>query len=306
MKIPAKNIYFEIMGKCNAKCAYCITGNGTQRGKGVDIGKFKETIQILFEKQIADKETVFLLYNWGEPFLHSKFNEIVSYLSERNIRFYLSSNFSIIPRKISKDSFASCQGITISMPGFSQRSYDRIHKLKFEAVLDNINQITKFICADKLLVNYHLYQFNITEIKSAQKYFKELGIRVFSSFAYFNDYNMGIKFLRKNLSNNEYDKVTRDLLLYYVDSLLNEMPDDYLCPQFSSVTIDENCNIVQCCGAPSSHKDYFLCDPREVNEDILLSKRNKSICGECYETKLVYWAHNTQRVSTEFIYGIVK
>lgn len=306
MNTPINTIFFEIVGKCNAKCAYCITGNGEQRGGIVDLEKFKETIQSLFERNIADINTTFHLYNWGEPFLHPKFSEIISFLSKRDIKFHLSSNFSIIPKNISKDSFKTCQGITISMPGFSQSSYDKIHQFKFKKILENINSVLDFIPAEKLQVSYHLYQFNITEIKQAQGYFKNLGIQVFSSFAYFNDYNMATKYLQNKLSIEEFKKVSKDLLLYYVDDLLEEMTTDYICPQFSMMTIDENCNIIQCCGTPSSSKDYFVCSIKDFNQNVYKNRKNRDICKECYETKLVYWFHNTGNVSTKFIYGIVK
>ena len=306
MNTPIKTIYFEIVGKCNAKCAYCITGNGAQRGGIVDLEKFKETIQSLFERNIADINTTFHLYNWGEPFLHPKFSEIISFLSQKNIKFHLSSNFSIIPKNISKDSFKTCQGITISMPGFSQSSYDKIHQFKFDKILENINFILNFIPAEKLQVSYHLYQFNITEIKQAQGYFKNLGIQVFSSFAYFNDYNMATKYLQNKLTIEEFKKVSKELLLHYVDDLLEEMPQDYVCPQFSMMNIDENCNIIQCCAAPYSSKDYFVCSVKDFNQNVYKNRKNRDICKECYETKLVYWFHNTGNVSTKFIYGIVK
>ena len=105
MNTPIKTIFFEIVGKCNAKCTYCITGNGTQSGGIVDLEKFKETIQSLFERNIADINTTFHLYNWGEPFLHPKFSEIISFLSKRDIKFHLSSNFSIIPIFSKSDQF---------------------------------------------------------------------------------------------------------------------------------------------------------------------------------------------------------
>lgn len=306
MNTPIKTIFFEIVGKCNAKCTYCITGNGTQSGGIVDLEKFKETIQTLFEKNIADQNTLFYLFNWGEPFLHPKFNEIISFLSQKNIKYYLSSNFSIIPKNISKDSFKSCQGIIISMPGFSQSSYDKIHQFKFNKILENINSILNFIPSEKLQVSYHLYQFNITEIKQAQEYFKNIGIRVFSSFAFFNDYNMATKYLKNELSLEEFKKVSKDLLLYYVDDLLEEMPKNYICPQFSQMNIDENCNVVQCCVAPSSSKDYLVCNIKDFTIDKHINRKNRDICKECYSTKCVYWVHNTGNVSTKFIYGIVK
>lgn len=63
IKFPLKQVFFEIVGKCNAKCTYCITGNGTQTGDFVDVDKFKETITSLFERKIVDFDTNFDLYN---------------------------------------------------------------------------------------------------------------------------------------------------------------------------------------------------------------------------------------------------
>jgi MoaA/NifB/PqqE/SkfB family radical SAM enzyme len=306
MDMPIKRVYFEIVGRCNAKCAYCITGNGSQKGGMVDLEKFKYTIQLLFKKNLVNYDTIFNLYNWGEPFLHPQFNEIISFLSEKNIKFYLSSNLSIIPKNITKDAFSSCQGITISMPGFSQNSYDKIHGFDFHKILSNINQLTNFIQADKLLINYHLYQFNLSEIKIAQEYFKNLGMKIFSSFAYFNDYNMAVKYLTNDFSIEEFRKVTKELYLYYVDDLLKEMPLDYICPQFSQMNIDENCNIVQCCATPANSKDYFVCELKDFTIDKFVNRKEKDICKECYNTKWVYWAHNTTAISTKFIHGIVK
>ncbi len=117
---------------------------------------------------------------------------------------------------------------------------------------------------------------------------------------------MATKYLQNNLSIEEFKKVSKELLLYYVDDLLEKMPKDYICPQFTNVTIDENCNVIQCCGTPSSSKDYFVCSTKDFKEDIYQDRRNRDICKECYTTKLVYWAHNTGNISTKFIYGIVK
>ena len=59
MNTPIKHIFFEIVGKCNAKCTYCITGNGTQRGGIVDLeeaeglGLSDEDIEKLKEKMLV-------------------------------------------------------------------------------------------------------------------------------------------------------------------------------------------------------------------------------------------------------------
>lgn len=306
VNIPLKQVFFEIVGKCNAKCTYCVTGNGSQTGSFVDIKKFKETINSLYERKIVDSNTNFSLFNWGEPFLHPNFNEIVSFLSERNIKFSLSSNLSVFPKNIDADSFKSLENVIISMPGFSQNSYSKIHGFNFYKILDNINTLSKIIPVEKMLVSYHIYQFNISEIKLAQEYFKEAGIKVFSSFAYFNDYNMALSYLNNSLTQETVKQISKELLLFYVDDLLSQMPENYLCPQFSYMNIDENCNVIHCCAAPKNSKDYLIGEANFINFDKLNNRHKSDICKECYKNKLVYWGHNTSKISTEFIHGILK
>jgi MoaA/NifB/PqqE/SkfB family radical SAM enzyme len=306
MNIPLKQVFFEITGKCNAKCNYCITGNGTQTGNFVDVEKFKKTINSLYEKKIVDSNTNFSLFNWGEPFLHPQFNEIVTFLSNLNIKFSLSSNLSVIPKNINVDSFKSLESLIISMPGFSQNSYSKIHGFKFDKILDNIKTLSKIIPVEKMKVSYHIYQFNISEIKLAQEYFRHSNIKIFSSFAYFNDYNMATNYLKNSLSPSNMNTISKELLLFYVDDLIKEMPKDYFCPQFEYMNIDENCNVIHCCTAPKNSKDYLVGDANSIDINKLNQRPKSEICKECYETKLVYWAHNTSKISTEFIYGIVK
>lgn len=303
---PLKQVYYEIVGKCNAQYSYCITGNGTQTGDFVDVEKFKETVKSLYARKIVDSDTIFALFNWGEPFLHPKFNEIVTFLSSSNIKFALSSNLSVIPKNIDINSFKSLQSLTISMPGFSQNSYSKIHGFNFYKILENINTLSKIVPVEKMQVSYHIYQFNVSEIKLAQEYFKRTGIKVFSSFAYFNDYNMARDYLTGLLLLENMKKVSKELLLFYVDDLIAQMPKNYSCPQFEYMNIDENCNVIHCCVAPKNSKDYLVGEASTIDTNKLNNRYQSDICRECYATKIVYWAHNTSRISTEFIYGIIK
>lgn len=84
------------------------------------------------------------------------------------------------------------------------------------------------------------------------------------------------------------------------------MPQDYLCPQFQSMNIDEHCNVIHCCAVPKNSKDYLVGEASSIDINKLDQRHKSEICKECYETKIVYWAHNTSKVSTEFIYGVLK
>jgi hypothetical protein len=72
------------------------------------------------------------------------------------------------------------------------------------------------------------------------------------------------------------------------------------------MNIDENCNVIHCCVAPKNSKDYLVGEASTIDTNKLNNRYQSDICRECYATKIVYWAHNTSRISTEFIYGIIK
>ncbi|MGB9762980.1 MAG: radical SAM protein, partial [Minisyncoccia bacterium] len=169
--IPFSRVVFEISGICNAQCPYCITGNGTQKGNFVDFEQLKLTVEKLINENLIDSNTVFELYNWGEPLLHPMFVNIVNFFSSLNIKFVLSSNLSKIPDKIQHANFDSLQQFNISMPGFSQNSYDKIHGFKFKDILSNIIKLTNIIPKEKIRILFHVYQFNYYEIQEAFKFF---------------------------------------------------------------------------------------------------------------------------------------
>jgi pyruvate-formate lyase-activating enzyme len=304
--VPFKQVFFEIVGKCNAKCAYCITGNGSQTGTFVDVDKFKTTIKDLYNRGLTDENTNFALFNWGEPMLHPRLLEILEFLDTLNIKFSLSTNLSSIPKQLSANVLKNLTKITVSMPGFSQNSYSKIHGFNFSKILENINTLSTIIPKNKISISFHLYQFNISEIKAAQEYFNHLGIKIFSSFAFFNDYHMATNYLTNNLNKEEMLKVSKELLLFYVDDLIAQMPQGYRCPQFDMLSIDENCNVINCCAAPKDSPDYVVSECSNLRLDALDQRHKTSLCQECMSTKLAYWVHNAGHASNDFMHAILK
>ena len=43
------------------------------------------------------------------------------------------------------------------------------------------------------------------------------------------------------------------------------MPQDYLCPQFQSMNIDEHCNVIHCCAVPKNSKDYLVGEASSID-----------------------------------------
>ena len=83
-------VYFEIVGFCNAKCPWCITGNKSldevsYPSKYIEVDDFENAINYLRDNGfICPGESRIDLYSWGEPMLHPELNNILKILGYYN------------------------------------------------------------------------------------------------------------------------------------------------------------------------------------------------------------------------------
>jgi MoaA/NifB/PqqE/SkfB family radical SAM enzyme len=250
----------------------------------------------LRETRLVDESSCINLYNWGEPLLHPELADILGVLDDRRIAYSLSTNASkCVPVK--KQTMRHMRQLTISMPGFSQRSYDEIHGFDFEKIKANIDiLLATFKSAGfvgNTLLAYHVYQFNIDEIGAAMKFCARRKIHFSPVAAYMNDYNLSKAYLDGQLSRELLAKASKQLLLSYVDDLVKRCPADYRCPQHDYLTIDESCNVLTCCIVPRSHPDYSVGNVFTLAaEDVVRKKASRGVCVECRQSGVAYWAHN--------------
>jgi MoaA/NifB/PqqE/SkfB family radical SAM enzyme len=296
-----KTVTFEIYGICNAKCPWCVTGNRSllescYPSSFINIEDFEKVIDRLIELKLIGDKTVIILYSWGEPLIHPQFNDILKILSSRNIAFSISTNASK-PVKVERGLLTQLRQVTISMPGFSQKSYDRIHGFKFKKILRNIDIILdNFIKAGfigKVRVSYHIYQFNLGEMQAAKNFCDQRKISFSPYVAYLNDFNLTKSYLNDTLRYETLKKLSKDLLLYYIEETIALAPKNYVCPQYDMLTIDERCHVLTCCVVPKDHPDYsigsfFYLSPDEIKK----LKVSQKICKECLSSGQAYLAHN--------------
>lgn len=296
-------VVFEIVGFCNAKCPWCITGNrsineSSYPSKFIQVNDFENAINTLLEGNIICPGECFMyLCSWGEPMLHPELNMILRILNKNNIYFALSTNASKIVH-FDNDVLENLYELRFSMPGFSQSSYDRIHGFSFDRILRNIYMLIENIekegASVHLTMAYHLYQFNIGEIGAAAKFCKENGIEFAPYVAYLNDFNLLRSYVDKSISQELLGKMSKDLLLYYVDELIAKAPKNYECPQFNFLAIDEYCNVLTCCLLPKDHPEYSLGNIFALSyNEIQKGKRSQSVCIDCIKSGISYWVHNS-------------
>ena len=292
------SVYFEISGLCNAKCPWCVNGRGNLKpypSRTIPPQEFQNAIDYLFKESLIDSNSLVNLYNYGEPLLHPYLNEILQILLDKKLKYTISTNAS---KYIELDPtvLKNLEWFFISMPGFSQNSYNKIHGFNFKKILENIDKWITQIGHEKIQVQYHVYQFNLDEIESASAYFKHKCVNFFPYLAYFNDYQLAKSYLDLTLPQKILDAASKELLLYYVEEQISKTPDTYVCPQHSILTIDEYCNILTCCVISKADPDYSIGSLYSLSKnDIEQKKPNPGVCSECSQKGIYNWINNVNR-----------
>jgi MoaA/NifB/PqqE/SkfB family radical SAM enzyme len=138
-------IFFEISGRCNAHCHWCYTGiankNNQPKGNFVDFDEFVTSINYMVAHGIIQSNSTVFLYNWGEPFLHPKFEKIISFLNSKGVKYGLSTNGSSPAHFKHNEDLRGLVHLRFSMCGFSQASYSKIYGFSFEKIKQNIINI---------------------------------------------------------------------------------------------------------------------------------------------------------------------
>lgn len=316
-------VWMDICNKCNAKCKYCLTGSANRYGRSKDIpayfmpaAEFKRLAEHMKNSKIITPDCIFRVYNWYEPMLNPELPEIINYIEGTDFRIDISTNASILPDFSRIGSCKNLFSILFSMCGFSQKSYDYIHKLDFETVKKNIRIIMKEIrdrgFTGDAYINYHLYQFNMTEVYDAQAFAVEVGIRLHVICAYFNggcDEN-GISDHKAwhdgTMSPARMRDVAKDLLLGYVDQMwVNGEGHTEVIAEPWSITLSEHCNLLANRGVNDDNHMENIFDLHSYEEvkavyDRIGAKQVQT--NYCYPRNALFGLKNKYRTEEDYVY----
>ncbi len=287
--------FLEISGVCNARCTFCCTGSRTHKTSGfMPVKLFSEIINKLSTEV---REMQLNLYNWGEPLIHPKFKEIIYELSKYpQFTYGISTNAGTI-QKFNAVMLKQLVYLRISMPGFSQESYDKISKQNFQQVTDNIRNLVSQCRqnADELniYIDFHVYRFNEVEIAPAKKFAEELGIGFRALYAYINDWKSWCSYI-KGESSNEYTSIA-DSFLYmdkYATEIHNRMKDikTSACPISQLLTINHRGEVmIGCCG-PYDDKRFVLGNFLDIPLTAIAENdvTTNDFCRECMKLGFPY------------------
>lgn len=303
-ELVAETIYWDISGKCNAKCKYCVTGRNNRKhdlnyvNSYLSFQSFKNNYEHLYEKGIISKESRLCFFNWKEPFLNPDILDILNYCSKEGQNYLLSTNGSVVKMAIDKNTYSKCEQIAFSMPGFSQESYDRIHGFAFEAIKKNIITIKKDMLEHgfkgRFTISAHIYKFSENEMKHLKDWAKEEGIFVNAYYPYLAGNTLIADYFENRLEEEEKNNISSELFLQWKDEIPQEHIRNFENPLCNQLTFDEKGNITLCCMADefcdnfigwgkiedlTSYEDY-----KELKKKMLNSKT----CIQCRKYEMAY------------------
>jgi MoaA/NifB/PqqE/SkfB family radical SAM enzyme len=281
-----KTVFFEVAGICNGRCPYCVTGARNASPGGImSANTFDATLRKLERLNLINSKSVIELYNWGELFLHPELQNIIRVINDHGLRYAISTNASIVPQ-IDEAFVKNLTSVRFSMCGFSQQSYDRIHKFKFDRITENIRAIVsrlRFSGFNQWIeICFHVYRFNTDEIQECESFANDLGIPLVIYDAYLNDWWQFEAFVRGTLPYEKRRQIQDDLFID--EKPLWNIPKRWRCLQWDNLVIDERGEVPVCCNAPNNHPSYSLGTVDDGLIEHLRNRPNLPICKTCMES----------------------
>lgn len=176
------HFYIDIVGSCNLRCPSCPVGNSANVANAHGVMS-PDTLNRIIEK--ATEEcivTAISLFNWTEPLLHPRLDEMVRIVNKYGVPCAVSTNLNISnPEHYRKLLEASPNILRISLSGFSQEKYSLTHRGgSIEKVKNNLETLLqlkeKSRSTTRVVLAFHRYISNLDEENEIKAYCENLGL----------------------------------------------------------------------------------------------------------------------------------
>ncbi|MBT4512993.1 MAG: hypothetical protein HOC20_12410 [Chloroflexi bacterium] len=294
-------IGIEISSWCNAKCPWCFTTKPADRvnfnpvANVMSLDTFIDVIERLETLGLLHDDVVINLYEIGEPFLNRDISRIISYLNSKSLKYAISTNASVLPSfEEGTNILSNLSYLIISMPGFSQESYDRVHGFRFDRIKKNIiGLITNFrnsgFIGDARLI-YHVYQLNIDEIYKAKAFADENHIDFYPYYAILYEWKYVWEYLSDTLSYDLLKKASEELFLGNIEKTISARRPDFVCEFLNMLLIDVDCDLKTCCQIKKGDPGYSYGSIFNLSAEEIITKRTtQQICKKCQTKGMDYY-----------------
>lgn len=276
--------WIDIVSGCNLRCTACPVGMPEYSNS---IGRqLTEMEPELFEricikaKQDSGGNCRLGLYNWTEPTLHSRLDQLLAIAEAHGIPCGISSNLNhnydwslLKPRRL--------ENFTITVSGFTQQVYAINHRGgRIEPVLANLVKISQVLgdweSYQRIDVRYLVHRENQHEVSIFRHFCDKLGLR----FTPYHAYYMPIEKMFDGV-----DGVPEGLeYIYYTPMLVKEVIGDHRSQRCfmreSQVCLDVNGDFSVCCvESPSSPRiaNYLTTEFKAMQA----ARYGSDLCRDC-------------------------
>lgn len=302
-----RNLTIEITGKCNLQCTHCAQlrlKENKQFGAIMPPEMFNRILDHLINLGMIDGQNgpgdpfQVCLHSWGEPLLHPKINAIFRILKDKHFKATVSANLGFLP-DIEKDLLPVLGCLTLSLSGFTQESYDKIHGQSLPKVLDNFEHIyadlRRYSPETVIKISWHRYRFNEREFWDAHRYFDRPGISMKPVVAFLNDGALMVDFLQGRLSPERTAMAEKNIDLDRMrkrGEYHRKKSTNYFCKQWTDIVIDEHGRLMTCCAFSGYDAGNSLGNVLEMSaDDIWGNKKKSTLCGECLPSGAARFIH---------------
>jgi organic radical activating enzyme len=179
---PKLHFYIDIVGTCNLSCPSYPVGNSviSTGSRGV---MSPSTLDHILEKASSECVVTHVgLFNWTEPLLHPRLDEMVRVVKKHGLTCAVSTNLNINkPERYRKLLESEPTAIRVSLSGFSQKTYSLTHRGgNIDDVKNNIKLLVQLKNATESLtqlsVVFHRYFSNMDEESKIKAHCDKLGV----------------------------------------------------------------------------------------------------------------------------------
>lgn len=296
---PAKRKFFmniEVlgMGQCNLRCPSCPVGNLPEVRNPMGAMRPELLSQIMSKATAECVVTGAGLFNWAEPLLHPRIEDLVRIVEEHRVPCFLSTNLNDI-RNLEAALRANPTELRVSVSGFTQEIYGRTHRGgNIETVKRNMAELARLLkqtgAKTRIEVLYHRYKNNLDDEMRMKAYATELGFRFLPAWAFFMPLEKLIAYAEGDPSIAKLTtadlELIRSLALPPREALAATAPyRNSACTLLEDqITLDFRGNTMLCCAVYDASK-YGVGDFLTANlADLQEKKRAHPLCSRC--TKL--------------------
>jgi MoaA/NifB/PqqE/SkfB family radical SAM enzyme len=330
-KLHPWRVFLEINSACNLRCPTCTKGNqepieGLKYEHQSGFMDWDLMEKILDKIKSENPNAIVFTYGNSEPFLHPKLPEVILAIKARGLHPELSTNLNFI-RRVPELLEARPDFIIISLSGWTQEVYVRGHaggdiekvKKNMEA-LAHANNERPYADRVKIMVNYHLYDYNEHEMPLMNEYANNLGLGFFTSIARAISMENAIQYCRSKdpdatpfeVQENrpDWNKVLPPIGETYKNimdhlripptkarEMYQDVPVSNVCPvgaggMFTFIRHDGKTSMCACVADRRiTVGDYLNTTPDEMIDQ----RRGHAICKQCIKMRLNLYFHIAHR-----------